>query len=600
MTTPIYLDPSFAQSFTMYGADTVPYQTLIWQRFLAQYEATYGETIDTSKPLSDAIKSEYDDFYNKYAAWDLGSQALSSEIDLFDPNDSRYSNCMLLVSQLFPGMTLVQLKDIWSAFVRSAGYWNTPATTIDLSGPFAEYLKNLYTKQQSFDETSAIEPTDPSKILQNNLWNRFLSIYSIEDTYHTSSSKALQDEFKKFLQRYNQYNITNEVLLSKNTLPSASNPDGSAILNYLNSFYGDLSTQEKTDIWNSFLSRQGYTTNPTTLASLKDSFVDYINSLRKLQQEAERTTGLSPNTILSRAILDSVFPSLRSMMTQSEQVVSNYAQAIMHYGKIQENYTQMMANVPTITPVSDITSSTQTTLQVPSGDISTWDLSKVTFGYANISLGEVISWAVTNLMDPALPLGKTLNFTPVSSNGVSYVGTYGFTLVEDADGTKKIEISYENPYSGAHISKKTAVVVTKDSLGFPLSTDDMINSTTLAYKNLLQTISQENTAFLPFLQSHPQALTGRFLSSEIKTVTDKDGNPIVDTGELDKRAEQNAVLGQYIESIRSQRDKINARLQQLQGVLTASRDAINSISDLWTSILETINNIMHSIFSHSA
>ncbi len=619
MPLPIYLDPSFSDALTMYGGDTVPYEALVWQRFVVL------ANIDTSQPITDAERSSFRAFLKRYQAWDLGVPALTSSIGESSDYQKYYDLASSLFSQMQISPSIVELRDMWRAFLISKGYTSPPPASVDFTNAFSAYIEDLGRKAISYDWSKPI--VDPEEVPQIQLWNRFLEISGASSTDQPSAD--LKEKFSKFLQRYNIWRVTSSVLKSTNTIPPPSDPNAAFFSNYLNAFYGDLSTTEKTDLWNAFLLSQSLTSNPSNLLPLQEKFVSFINSIRSREQAFETSLSVSPKEAQSRMVLDNTMSSLRSMLLRSQDIVSTFSAALMMYGKWQKEYTTMMNKVPTISAVKDteMYTNVNTTLRIPADDDPTkWNLADYTFGYGKVSLDDVVNWAVTNLMDPKLPQGNTITWEipqqdakkfdsdgNVTETNSTCTGTYTFKLVTDsATGKKSVVASYSNALKTNPTVFSSAAVPIVDANGSPLNATDVVTAVETAYKQVFKDLftnvpdmksylnGTSSVGFLPALQGRYLAAVPRSQDSSGNQLVDEKGNPITDSTEIQKRTEQNATLQQYIEGIRSHRDALQTQMQQLQNVLGGSRDSIDAISDLWTSIIEAMDTIVRAIFKRGA
>jgi hypothetical protein len=625
----IYLDPSYANILTQYGGDTVPIETLIWQRFVGI------NNIDVSQPLTEEQKTSFSTMFQQYQAWGLSvNDLLATSVQ---PTTSTYLSCYDLAEALFPGITSVQIKDMWNGFLHTYSLTNDKIGSQDLSALFTSYLKSLYDKQNAYNTLPASQQkveTAPEDVLQIALWNRFLTAYGYSAQ---NTSTALEEkQFAAFVQQYRIWNVTASTLQSTNTLPTGTGSE--FFVNYIQAFYGQLSAAEQTDLWNSFLSTKGLSTNPPDLSSLQQPFVDFINSLQAKKGAFEAATALSPQEIAQRTVFSDVMVSLQRMLEASEGVVINNAAALKIYNDLQEEYTKQMTSAPNLVAVSSsqLNTSESTTLQIPSStDLSTWDLSDYTFGYANISLRDVLTWAYgTFSKDSSTPL--------TFGDATSPMGAYTFSMTTDSDGQPAIQETFSiylkdpsiqndiayprsdyvaGPDSSyyTYVTQSTVVTV-KDIYGQPLT-----NSSTGSANTFSETVELLETGFKSIFSAlatqtpypstpsytvitnlrgepddstnpyYPAGVEGRFLG-DVSTWIDTSGNMNIDSSELEHRTAQNAVIQQYVNATRARREMVQNATKQTQAVLQAARSSVNNIATLWTSILEAISTIVNAIY----
>jgi len=466
-------------------------------------------------------------------------------------------------------------------------------------------LDSYYTKQLQFYYGGS-----PSSLLELSeyeeaLWNTFTNVYHEETGENIStlsmSTDSTKQAFLAFLQRYNLRHVPLDVLKSTNELPeTGDNLD--FFVNYLNSFYGQYTETEKTNIWNQFLANENLTENPTDSPALRSSFTRFINGMRSKEVRMEAQVAISPTEAGSRLILNEVMSSLSDMMSTIENVVRTQSELLIFYGAWQEQYTTMMTKVPNLIPVSNKFQSIYTTVQIPyNEDVADWDLRSFTFGYNETNLDEVIQWGVDSAMKSP---GDWITF------GNDEMGHFDFRGVENIGGKlAQVEVRFKyanmSDYETRTIkffetdgSRRT----TQNSLGDTvfMDYDDWTEEANDAFLDIFANLDDVddfktyyNTMFerdisdgqgLVFQDSYRLGLEGRFLSSN------------VDDQDFEQRAEQNAILQQYVEGIRSLRTLVSDRTKQLQLSLADAKEGVNKITSLWTSILEMIDNVIKSIF----
>jgi hypothetical protein len=638
----IFLDPSFANTLTQYGGDTVPLEALVWQRFVGI------NNIDVSEPLTAAQEAAFQSMLKLYQGMGLSIHALTSTA--VQPSSSNYESCYALAATLFPGINNVEMKDVWNGFLEHYSFTPSQIESQDLSALFTDYL---YTLSDNVDAYNALPPsqqspqTPPDQVYSIALWNRFLEVYGYSPT--DTTTQAEEKQFVQFVQQYtNCWHITLGALQSSNPLPSG--PGSEFFLSYIKGFYGQLSTAEQTDLWNQFLASQGLSSNPSDLSALQQPFATFITSLHAQEAAYAQATGISPNAEAERQVYSSAMDSLRKMLIASEGVVITNAAALKFYGAWQQQYTQEMTRAPNLVgvPDTDLNTSSYTTLTLPSGtDPSQWDLSKYTFGYDNISLKDVISWAYSTLSaDPSTPVtfGDPKNPT----------GAYTFTMTQDSNGnptiTETFSIYLKNPQYANDVEyprsiftppdpnyytlvTQSAVLPATDAIGNPLreTTDasgnplptgtvgplyttsdwvtalegkfdtifaDLANPTTPPYPSdptytVITNLEGDPTnATYPY---KPLAITGRFLGG-VTTSTDSKGNVSTDTSDLQNRTQQNALIQAYVNTVQARRSYVQNATQKLQSVLQTARASINNISSLWTSILSAISTLTQTLY----
>jgi len=468
--------------------------------------------------------------------------------------------------------------------------------------PFYTDQLNLYygTSSKSVDQLTDYEQA---------LWDAFVKIYAEKTggniTTQSTSTPAIKEAFLKFAQRYAVLHLEIDILKSTNGLPE-NDPAYSSLMTYFNAFYGHYTSVEKTHLWNAFLASQGLTSSPVNPAPLLEDFARFIQGIRQTEVRFEETTSRSPEEVKSRLILNDVMDSLSAMLEATQDLVSRQAGQLIFTGKWQQAYTQMMTRVPSLIPVEDPYTSVYTTVSLPSGnDPLLWDLRFLTLGYNKTQLAELIPWGIENALNkPDVWRGF----------GNTTMGRYAFKATTNVDTGEIEKITVRFKYGNEDFIEKDIFLL--DSNGNPrVETDEFNNPRLLGFEDWIKEAEEKfKEIFVDFGQdfidffTDPTAiivpstdpdtgepttttidalragLSGRYLTSDIETEDFK------------KRSEQNAILQQYIENIRSLRTVISDRAKALQLSLGNAKEAVNKITSLWTAILEMIDEIVRSIY----
>jgi hypothetical protein len=434
--------------------------------------------------------------------------------------------------------------------------------------------------------------THPKQVLwtkYQGLWDAFSEQQGISDS-SSPSTPELQKAFRTFVQRCMSWGVSLDEISSQNTIPSGSAYD--FYRTYLKSFYGDLSPTLQDMLWNKFVAQQGYSVvgpvyqNPPDSISLRAAFSKFISALQSRDASNEAELALSPAELNARVVAYEIINALSGMLTAAQQSVKVQAQTLMFLGRYQQMYTQMMTSVPTLT------SGDPGKLDLGATDASKIDAKNFTFGYYKISLHQVAQWALSE--------AKASPGTTVTWGNVATMGTYSFTYNEGSPDTVTVSFSamrspFEDPVTSSQtfnaVYESGEISTTSKNLGRPLSFDDLV---TKAEKNLISAFSAVPN-FVQMMQGR-SAITGRWLSSGGET--DDAAKKKADS-DIQARTEQNAILQQYTDNIRSLRTTISTKTTQLQTALQEARDAIDRTTDLWTAVLDTINTCMKAVFKSS-
>ena len=528
-----------------------------------------------------------------------------------------------------------------------------------------------------------------SSVYQELLRERFYAMKGI--TENEITTPELQREFREMVLRYNARGFSSDTLADTYELPLSS--EYNFYRNYLSAFYGNYHEVERQDLWTAFLKSQGYHELPPDSESLRAAFRQFLNGLRDREVSFEATTGLAPAEITARFFLSEIIQGLRNMLSASEELVRVQATALMFHGLYQQEYTKMMTRVPSLTGgdpgTIDVGGATT---------VADLDLNRFTFGYYDISLQEVLRWALGQILEPqndgrVISFGRSIDTTglydfkrdeaaDVKFNelvsdwlvpqmlyyqkeketihfGDETTGSFTVDQTIRTDGSRSIQIGLSWKDGSGEIHTKTSSFVSTDDTqlstlmvnefmslasqisGYPVQLlsgvlvflhvpkitcqlrltdpnppalqsftssfialgsnglragfDELEGKTAAVMRSVLADAEahyQEMSPPLSLLADRLQgqtAIEGRWLTSGLSEddATSKD---------LEERTEQNAVLQQYVENIRSLRTRVRSRTTQLQATLQESRESINKVTSLWTTVLESIDTIIHAIF----
>lgn len=538
-----------------------------WQRFAV------SKGFSTSSPPEDspALQSEFEAFLAKYKKWGLTTSSLRLGNSI--PTTNTYYSTLL--DTFFSEETATTKKDIWNGFVESQGYTTNPTDTATIRQAFNSYIRVIHSESISkkINDYFSQQPLS----FRIMLWDHFARSKGSTGLSLSESDQNMA-EFLVFIQRYSALGIGPDSFSLNQSIPTSP----PFYQNFMSAYFGNLTTIEQTDIWNNFLSHYGYSTNPTDSESVQKQFATYIQGLSSRLYSLQDATLLSPKEMESRVIATSVLSSLKKYLNATEQQIQTQSNSLMFYGRWQQYYTDMMTRVPNLTGG-----------EAGKVKANTTDLSKFTFGYNNISMLDAINWGVDEaLKHPSV----TAAFGSPEQSGECVIGKYSF-LVQEINGKKEIRLGID--LSTAHIVtfngnipsvttlppiSASKTIVFEDPSASPaikLSTSELVD----AVQNGFKALFQETPDFIQRI-NNKIGIPGRYLGSTDSATNDKD---------IQGRAEVNALLQQYVENIRSQRDAIRNLSSQLQSSLNQSRQGINNQTSLWTSILETIDNVMKEI-----
>ena len=205
----------------------------------------------------------------------------------------------------------------------------------------------------------------------------------------------------------------------------------------LQAYFGQIGAKDKQNLWNSFLQEEGLSANPTDATKAAD-FLAFVQ-----ENASTQSLALSPSEIAKRQIMVNTFKSVLAMLSTLQNTVAVQAKSLLFLSKLQQQYTEMLSQVPVYTPDPNKTWTVST------------DPSKFTFGYDNISVSDIANYlgyyqSTTNYSSYQLQSAELTNET------YSLIpGTNGAIVVNPGD---KVNLVYNINTSSGFPMVKTYVV----------------------------------------------------------------------------------------------------------------------------------------------
>ncbi len=561
--TPLPSDIYYARILaTYFGGNTEADRLTYWDSF------TESRGYSSSSPPqdSDALRTDFAAFLKEYK--DLGITAASLRLGNNIPSSNIFYSTIL--NTYFSTLSDTEKTDIWNGFVASQGFTTNPPDTADIREAFSSYVKILTTSsiKSTLDQYFGSFPQN----FRIALWEKYAASKGVSSLV-PADTPVTQAEFRQFIQRYIALGINYESIQLNNSIPASS-----FYQNYMNGFFGNLSSVEQQDLWNAFLYTQNLTTNPPDSPNLQLAFSKYITTLAAKANVYEMATALSPQEMKTRLILNNVLGSLKSFLNTTQDLIKVQSSTLMFYGAWQKNYTDMMTRVPNLTGGD-----------APKVKTDANDLSLFTFGYNDISLQDVIRWGVNQAVNNPgtnFSFGNTSPATTPDGYTV-HLGQYSFQVNVDTSGVKTLVIQAKE--STSFLSQQSIVIedLTNPSAPTQLSFDNIVEQAGEKFKQMF-------TAMPGFLDAinGQGGIPGRYLG-----ITNPTGDAQIkaNADALQLRSEANAALQQIVENIRSLRDNVQTFAKQLQTNLNQAREGLNQQTSLWTAILESIDSVMQAI-----
>ncbi len=355
---------------------------------------------------------------------------------------------------------------------------------------------------------------------------------------------------------------------------------------YTSNFYG-LGTSSADDIkqgnalYKEFLASTGLTASAVasaTTAQQATYLAQYAAFLEKQLgdiYQVESIVSLSPEEMAKRNILFETFSTVLKMLDALQGTVRAISQAMVFYAKWQDQYTSMMTKIPLYAPGAT------STLTANLGDMG-----KTKIGYAGITIADVTNYLLNGALDEiyAGTSGtKTFNVNSALSFNLVYDGT-----------TKQVKLDFLSTgivmFTSGYITLPALKNNAKTSVGsimasftqnFQTASGQIPGATAGATYELIR-----NTIL-------GGAVTGLLWSDITQIATNNDD---LNKSRAGTRGELNGKLQLYIENARSLRQQVKDRMQPVQDILSQAREAIQSQSNLLSSITDSMKGIIASIF----
>lgn len=320
----------------------------------------------------------------------------------------------------------------------------------------------------------------------------------------------------------------------------------------LQSFFGSMSTSQQEEVWQSFLQNYGITNPSESDATVKAEFVKY--SMQMLDR-IEYTTSqviVSPDEVAKRQILFLAFDIVLTLLNHIQNTLGEQSRELIFLGTYQQQYTRMLTRVPLYTPNP-----------IADWQPSTSSASNFTLGFNNISIEEVSQYVVAT------------NSTVTLTNGdINFVISPDHVVLSNGSGT--IDTSTVSPTENSFDAQVTATGTA------------FLN----VYNNNLSTINASSLA-----HGSPN-IPSRFIALDLPTPpaagqdTEDYDNALQANNQISQeRGETNVRNQSMISNITANRRTLENKANTVQSNLSSTRDSITQMSDLLTSLLDTINQL---------
>lgn len=603
---------------TLFGGLSSQDQQKIWSYFLFKNNLTDPPPTD---PDTQAI-------FNQYVV---------RVVEFYDP--ARYGT---LFQPLFGDMSVEDQLEVWNYFLYKNNLPNPPPTNQETKDIFSKHAVSVYKYLQLKildgdnlyitvpllqPPTSGFYATTFQSYFggltpqeQQRVWVQFLADNDLTTT-PPANDGITQARFIQYASSV--YGLDPSVTYDFAILEP---PTTGFFANAFQSYFGGLSPLQQKKIWIQFLLNNKFAvTGPPENDAAMQLFMAYANAVLSVIQSQNVH---SPEEVRKRYIMSQTIEALLRMLASLQDAIGVQSRNLIFYGFWQQEYTKMMARVPTYVGDPDMGVKVPSPLDVAS-------LEKFTFGYNKLSVADLAEWWAANSLEQD---GQAFTMTGLAKDAfgnpllsVSFIPQVGAT-------PGVITWTTRPPPFGAPVTNTVPVPLQSDLLSFQENSAQSKRSLAqeayaTAFKNafisawnggLSASVASVNdlnkgaiNAINPSvgrattdIQPRSKPDTSANSSLEIpwgfsyvvgpSGHSDASGNVTV-AGKLSDdnakaRGEINAKLQTFIDSIRARRKTVQTTAQRLQADLDQSRQTVTRQSDILNSILQSITDLVKGIF----
>ncbi|MCE5294285.1 MAG: hypothetical protein LLF94_06690 [Chlamydiales bacterium] len=457
---------------------------------------------------------------------------------------------------------------------------------------------------------------------QQEVWVYFLQSKNLTDPPATDA--ATQALFQSYASDVYKF-LEQKIVSSDNftvAIPLLQPPTTGFYGTAFQSYFADQTPVQQQKIWAQFLLNNHFTTTaPPEDAQTMQLFMDFaLTVLSAIQNQNIH----SPEEIRKRYIMALTLESLQKMLASLQDTIGVESRNLIFYGTYQQEYTKMMARVPTYVGQPDQSVHAPPTL-------TTDNLDSFTFGYDRLSVADVADWWASSSANGGTQsfimssVGKDLTGNPlITITYTPQIGTTPGSITWNSltGGSGSVNIPLQpavSTFTATPAQSQAALAQTQYSTSFKTA---FISAWSSGLQSSLANINGQNLFALNSIDPNVgRALTSiQPLSVADNTSTnsgmrigwgysyvvpsaahsDLNGDPTV-AGKLSDdnakvRAEINAHLQAVIDNIRARRKVIQNLGSTLQSNLDQTRQTVTDQSDLLNSILKSITDLNKAIF----
>ena len=471
--------------------------------------------------------------------------------------------------------------------VESAGIGTNPNTALEASGTYRDIVDAFFPGESEFRKQL--------------LWADFLQTSGLSSN-PSDTDISTQVSFLTFLR-----NVA--------TTPA---PESGPFAALFDAYLGNAATTaSKQSLWDQFLQQIGYSFNPAADdTQALDKFVSFLQTNYTNSNVALQS---SPDEVVKRQVMLATLNLAIALLSTLQQTVGAQANNLIYYSKLNQQYIDMMSQVPLYTATAPATGWT----------VNTQDLSKWTLSYDGISMADVANYMASLQTSGAVDQQFVLTNHDIDND----------TPTTDAGLTRpfiKITFSTGDPNNPAHDPPSITVALeaiqvnaggavppgTEVVLGTPFTQDINISSlganptesevstlyqqAWLSLYNSPQTNSNNETLQQVINFNVNVTLTGDPAianANQITVASVPNLTPFIqtpfqgsDTTSIQLRAEQNTQEQQYIANAQSQQDALKNTITNVQNNLSQSQTAISNQINQITSFIQDLTDLITAIF----
>ena len=457
---------------------------------------------------------------------------------------------------------------------------------------------------------------------QQEVWVYFLQSKNLTDPPPTDpATQALFQSYASDVYKY----LEQKIVSSDNftvAIPLLQPPTTGFYGTAFQSYFGDQSAAQQQKIWAQFLLNNNFTTTaPPEDAQTMQLFMDFaLTVLSAIQNQNIQ----SPEEVKKRYIMALTLDSLQKMLSSLQDTIGVESRNLIFYGTYQQEYTKMMARVPTYVGQPD------QTVHVPS-TLTTDNLDTFTFGYNNLSVADIATWWASNSVNGGTQsfvmssYGKDLTSNPlITITYTPQIGNIPGSIVWNSltGGSGSVNIPLQpavSTFTATPAQSQAALAQTSYATSFE---NAFISAWSSGLQTSLANINSQNLAALNSIDPNAGQSTTAIQPLSVADTTstnsgmrigwgysyvvpstahsDANGNTTV-AGKLSDdnakiRAEVNAHLQAVLDNIRARRKVIQNLGSTLQSNLDQTRQTVTDQSDLLNSILQSITDLNKAIF----